>query len=78
MVWLPVIIQGMSRREATRVFGIEQLHTSKRIFERLRDEHGFAGGIKIVKDYIFVATKRPASVSARCSCRWCISQITLR
>ena len=24
----------------------------KRIFERLRDEHGFTGGITIVKDYV--------------------------
>ena len=30
----------------------KQRHTSKRIFERLRDEHGFVGGITIVKDYI--------------------------
>jgi len=30
----------------------KQRHTSKRIFERLRDEHGFAGGLTIVKDYI--------------------------
>ena len=29
-----------------------QQHTSKRIFERLRDEHGFTGGITIVKDYV--------------------------
>ena len=27
----------------------KQRHTSKRIFERLRDEHGYAGGITIVK-----------------------------
>jgi transposase len=96
------MIDGMSRREAARVFGIDprtvgkmlaysvppgyrrskpvcrpkldpftgiidqileadklvhkkQRHTSKRIFERLRDEHGFEGGITIVKDYIFSA-----------------------
>jgi transposase len=30
----------------------KQRHTSKRIFERLRDEHGYRGGITIVKDYI--------------------------
>ncbi len=30
----------------------EQRHTSKRIYERLRDEHGYAGGITIVKDYV--------------------------
>jgi transposase len=30
----------------------KQRHTSKRIFERLRAEHGYAGGITIVKDYV--------------------------
>jgi hypothetical protein len=30
----------------------KQRHTSKRIFERLRDEHGFTGKITIVKDYV--------------------------
>ena len=29
----------------------KQQHTSKWIFERLRDEHAFTGGITIVKDY---------------------------
>ena len=36
----------------------KQRHTSKRIFERLRDEHGFTGGITIVKDYICGARQR--------------------
>jgi transposase len=30
----------------------KQRHTAKRVFERLRDEHGFGGGYTIVKDYI--------------------------
>src|SRR5258708_23615637 len=30
----------------------KQRHTSKRIFERLRDEHGVTGKITIVKDYV--------------------------
>ena len=30
----------------------KQRHTAKRIFERLRDEHGFEGKETIVKDYI--------------------------
>src|SRR5450631_4079059 len=30
----------------------KQRHTSKRIFERVRDEHGYAGGLTIVKDYV--------------------------
>ena len=102
-----VLIDGMSSREAARVFGVDprtiakmlafsfppgyrrsqpvrrpkldaftgiidqtleadklvpkkQRHTSKRIFERLRDEHDFEGGITIVKDYIFAARQRRA------------------
>ena len=43
----------------------KQQHTSKRIFERLRDEHGYRGGITIVKDYVAGA----ASGSGRCSSR---------
>ena len=100
-----VLIDGMSRREAARIFGInrrtvekmlrfsippgyrrdkeirrpkldsysgiidqileadklvpkKQRHTSKRVFERLRDEHGFAGGITIVRGYIYAAKQR--------------------
>ena len=30
----------------------KQRHTAHRIFERLRDEHGFSGGYTIVKDYV--------------------------
>ena len=41
----------------------KQLHTAKRIFEQLRDEHGFTGGITIVKDYI-----GPAGGSRRRRC----------
>ncbi len=100
-----VVIDGLSRREAVRLFGIDrrtvekmlrfsvppgyrrgkpvarpkldpfiavvdqilkedsarprkQRHTSKRIFERLRDEHSFVGGITIVKDYVHAARER--------------------
>ena len=108
-----VVVQGMSRREAARIFGIDrrtvdkmlvfsvppgyrrkkaparpkldpfvgiidqiletdrlvhkkQRHTSKRIFERLRDEYGFAGGITIVKDYVFAARQRQREISLLC------------
>ena len=30
----------------------KQRHTAKRVFDRLRDEHGFAGGYTIIKDYM--------------------------
>ena len=36
----------------------KQRHTAKRIFERLREEHGFTGGYTIVKDYVRTATLR--------------------
>ena len=36
--------------EADRTAPVKQRHTAKRIFERLRDEHGFAGGYTVVKD----------------------------
>ena len=36
----------------------KQRHTAKRIFERLRDEHGFSGGQTIVKDYVREARHR--------------------
>ncbi len=51
----------------------KQQHTAKRIFERLRDEHGFTGGIKIVKDYVAGWHQR-----AQESCRWCIRRGMLR
>src|SRR6266700_1974660 len=104
-----VQIEGLSRREAARQFGIDprtvakmlafsvppgyrrsrsparpkldpftgiidgilaqdegrprkQRHTSKRIFERLRDEHGYAGGITIVKDYVLARRQRQLEV----------------
>jgi transposase len=36
----------------------KQQHTAKRIFERLRGEHGFTGGYTIVKDYVHTAKLR--------------------
>jgi transposase len=44
--------------EADKLVPKKQRHTSKRIFERLRDEHGFTGGITIVSDYICAAKQR--------------------
>jgi hypothetical protein len=32
----------------------KQRHIAKRIFERLRDEHGYRGGYTTVKDYVRV------------------------
>ena len=36
----------------------KQRHTAKRIFERLRDEHGYRGGLTIVKDYVLSQRQR--------------------
>jgi transposase len=36
----------------------KQRHTAKRIFERLKEEHGLGGGYTIVKDYVRTATLR--------------------
>src|SRR5258707_8429177 len=36
----------------------KQQHTSKRIFERLRDDHGYSGGITVVKDYVHERRQR--------------------
>ena len=40
----------------------KQRHTSKRIYERLRDEHGFVGGITIVTDYVRERKRRTREV----------------
>jgi transposase len=40
----------------------KQRHTAARIFERLRDEHGFTGGITIVRDYVAGAKLRSREV----------------
>ena len=44
------VIDGILRGDKSRPK--KQQHTAKRVFERLRDEHGFTGGITIVKDYV--------------------------
>lgn len=44
------VIEQMLETDASRPR--KQRHTAKRIYERLRDEYGFAGGYTIVKDYV--------------------------
>ena len=48
----------------------KQHHTAKRIFERLRDEHGFTGGITIVKDCRRLATTDTGDVRTACTSAW--------
>jgi transposase len=53
--WIGVIdaiLEDDKRRPA------KQWHTAKRIFDRLKDEHGFTGGYTIVKDYVRSAELR--------------------
>jgi len=38
--------------EADQTAPVKQRHTAKRIFERLRDEHGYGGGYTVVKDHV--------------------------
>jgi transposase len=47
--WVGVIDQIL---EEDRTRPRKQRHTAKRIYQRLRDEHGFSGGYTIVKDYV--------------------------
>lgn len=47
--WVGAIDQIL---EQDKTEGRKQRHTAKRIFERLRDEHGYTGGYTIVKDYV--------------------------
>jgi transposase len=48
--------------EADRAAPPKQRHTAKRIHERLRAEHGFAGGYTIVKDYVHERRARAQEV----------------
>jgi transposase len=52
---LPVIDAILA---ADKTAPVKQRHTAKRIFERLRDEHGFAGGYTVVKDYVRISRAR--------------------
>ena len=48
--------------DADKMAPPKQRHTAKRIFERLRAEHGFAGGYTVVKDYVCLARTRSREV----------------
>ncbi len=48
--------------EEDRLAPRKQRHTAKRIFERLRAEHGFEGGYTIVKDYVRERRRRSREV----------------
>src|ERR671939_1574480 len=48
--------------EADRAAPPKQRHTARRIWQRLRDEHGFAGGYTTVKDYVRERRQRAREV----------------
>ena len=52
--------------EEDRTVHRKQHHTAKRIFERLRDEHGFTGKETIVKDYVRERRLRRREMFGRC------------
>src|SRR5512142_2599199 len=56
---LPVVHQILKDdRKAPR----KQRHTARRIFERLRDEHGYTGGLTVVKDAVRAWRRSQAEV----------------
>ena len=57
--FIPIIHEIL---EADKKSHPKQRHTGKKIFERLRDEHGFTGGISVVRDEIRRYNQRTAEV----------------
>jgi transposase len=57
--FIPIIDQILG---ADRALPKKQRHTAQRIFERLRQEHGFTGGITIVTDYVREKKRRTQEV----------------
>ena len=58
--WLVPVIDAIL--ESDKTAPPKQRHTAKRIFERLRLEHRFAGGYTVVKDYVRIARSRSREV----------------
>jgi transposase len=56
---LPVIDQIL---EADKKAPKKQRHTARRVFERLRDEHGYTGGLTVVKEAVAAWRLRSAEV----------------
>jgi transposase len=52
---LPVIDEIL---QSDQTGPVKQRHSAKRIFERLRDEHGFGGGYTVVKDYVCICRSK--------------------
>ena len=50
--WIPFSGSSTGSWKKISASPAKQRHTAKRIFERLRDEHGYGGGITIVRGYV--------------------------
>ena len=57
--FLPVIEEILKQDEQAPP---KQRHTAKRIFERLRDEHGYPGGLTVVKEAVLAARRQHQEV----------------
>jgi transposase len=57
--FLPVVHQIL---EGDKKAPRKQRHTARRVFERLRDEHGYAGGLTVVKEAVAAWRLRSAEV----------------
>src|SRR6516165_1962491 len=58
--FLPVVHQIL---EGDKKAPRKQRHTARRIFERLRDEHGYTGGLTVVKEAVAAWKTRSATVA---------------
>jgi transposase len=56
------MIEEILRTEKEQKVKKKQRHTAKRIFERLQDEHGYAGGYTAVKEAVLAIKERTAEV----------------
>ena len=57
--WLGIIDQILVEDQSQPK---KQWHTAKRIWDRLKAEHGFGGGYTVVKDYVRQARQRHKEV----------------
>ena len=59
------IVDAILEADADPAVPRKQCHTAHRIFERLRDEHGFTGSDTIVKDYVRSRRQSRSQAGAR-------------
>ena len=69
----PEIIDGWL--DGDRDVHRKQHHTAKRVFDRLREEHGFTGGYTIINDYVRDRQRRGREMFVRRGCAQIAAQI---